>query len=139
MKVWDVVTGVRIYTMGDPADGINSIALDPKGRRVVAVGQDKSIRIWTLGEKAATLVTGVIAHEDGILRVAWSPDGKRIASASADKVVKVFFADDLKETASYPGQSDWVNGLAFSADSARVVAARFDGSVQFYPVAGKKE
>ena len=139
VKVWDIATGVRLFTMSEPTDGINSIALDPQGKQLVAVGQDKSIRIWTLGDKAATLTNTVIAHEDAILRVAWSPDGKRIASTSADKVVKVFLVDGLQETASYAGQSDWVNGLAFSADSARLVAARFDGTVQFYPAASNKE
>ncbi len=132
IKVWDVASGTRIFTMSEPTDGINAIAIDPQGKRIAAAGQDKSIRIWTLGEKAATLTHTVIAHEDAILRIGWSPDGKRIASTSADKVVKVFVAEDLKELASYPGQSDWVNGLAFSADSTRLVAARFDGSVQVY-------
>ena len=135
VKVWDIATGTRLFTMSEATDGINSVAIDPQGKMVAAAGQDKSIRIWSLSEKSATLVNSLIAHEDAILRIAWSHDGKYLLSTSADKVVKVFLVDGLKEIASYPGQSDWVNGLAFSSDDARFVAARFDGSIQFYPVA----
>ncbi len=134
VKVWDIGTGTRLFTMSEPTDGINSIAIDPKGNMVAAAGQDKSIRLWSLGDKGATLLNSLIAHEDAILRIAWSHDGKYLLSTSADKVVKLFLVEGLKEIASYPGQSDWVNGLAFSSDDARFVAARFDGSIQFYPV-----
>lgn len=134
VKVWDVVTGARLFTMSEATDGINAVAIDPQGKVVAAAGQDKSIRLWSLGDKGAALVNSLIAHEDAILRIAWSHDGKYLLSTSADKVVKLFLVEGLKEIASYPGQSDWVNGLAFSSDDARFVAARFDGSIQFYPV-----
>ena len=58
------------------ADGLNTIALDPAGKLVAAGGLDKTIRIWSLGEKSGQLVNSLIAHEDAILRLAWSPDGK---------------------------------------------------------------
>ncbi len=134
VKVWDIATGTRLFTMSEPTDGINSVAIDPQGKMIAAAGQDKSIRLWSLSDRAGTLVNSLIAHEDAILRIAWSHDGKYLLSTSADKVVKLFLAEGLKEIASYPGQSDWVNGLAFSSDDARFVAARFDGSIQFYPV-----
>ena len=134
VKVWNFATGERLITMSEATDGINSIALNPTGKLVAAAGQDKSIRIWTLADRGATLLNSLIAHEDSILRIAWSTDGKYLVSTSADKVIKVFLAEDLKEVAAFPGQSDWVNGLVFSPDSSRFAAARFDGSLQFYAV-----
>ncbi len=51
VKIWDVATGTRLYTLSDPTDGINTIALSPDGSRVAAGGLDKTIRVWKLGEK----------------------------------------------------------------------------------------
>ena len=70
VKVWDVATGERLYTLSEPQDGLNTIALDPTGKFVAAGGLDKTIRIWTLGDKGGTLVNSLIAHEDAILKLA---------------------------------------------------------------------
>ena len=131
IKVWNPATGERLYTLSDPTDGINAIALSPDGKRVAAAGLDKSIRIWELGEKSGTLLQSAIAHEDAVLALAWSPDGSRLVSSSADKSLKIFRAADLTELKSLPGQSDWVYGLAFSSDSAKIAVGRFDGSLVF--------
>jgi len=129
IKIWDPKTGERLYTLSDATDGINAIALAPDGRRVAAAGFDKNIRIWELGEKSGTLLQSAIAHEDAIIALAWAPDGSRIVSSCADKTLKIFNAKDLTELKSLPGQSDWVYGLAFSADSAKIAVGRFDGSL----------
>jgi WD40 repeat protein len=128
IKIWNPASGERIYTLSDPTDGINAIALSPDGKRVAAAGFDKNIRIWELGEKAGTLIQSAIAHEDAIIALAWSPDGTRIVSSCADKTLKIFNATDLAELKALPGQSDWVYGLAFSGDSAKIAVGRFDGS-----------
>ena len=97
MKVWDVASGERLYTLSEPLDGLNTIALDPSGTTVAAGGLDKTIRIWSLGDKGGKLLNSLIAHEDAILQLAWSPDGKYLISSSADKTIKIFKADDLSE------------------------------------------
>lgn len=128
IKIWNVSTGERLFTLSDPTDGINAIALSPDGKRVAAAGLDKNIRVWELADKSGTLIQSAIAHEDAIIALAWSLDGARIVSSCADKTLKIFSATDLTELKSLPGQSDWVYGLAFSADSAKIAVGRFDGS-----------
>ena len=98
VKVWDVATGERLYTLSEPQDGLNTIALDPSGQ---ARGGG---RVWTRrfasghwARKAGTLLNSLIAHEDAILQLAWSPDGKYLISTSADTELKVFKADDLSK------------------------------------------
>ena len=127
IKIWNVETGQRIYTLSDPQDGINAIALDPTGHLLAAGGLDKSIRIWSLGEKSGKLEASLIAHEDAILRLAWSPDGKYLLSSSADRTVRVFKASDLTEVHSYK-EPDWVYGLQWSPDGKAFAIGRFDGT-----------
>ncbi len=132
MKVWDVATGARLYTLSEPTDGINTIAISPDGARVAAGGLDKSIRVWRLGEKSGTLENSLIAHEDAILKLAWSPDGKHLISTSADRTVKVFRAADLIEVRTIPNQPDWVFGLDFAPNGKSFAVGRFDGSLEIY-------
>ena len=132
MKVWDAASGERLYTMSEPTDGLNSVAVDPTGRLVAAGGLDKSIRIWEMGERSAKLRTSLIAHEDALLQLAFSPDGKLLLSTAADRTLKVFLAADLSEVRTYPKQPDWVLSIAFSPDGKRFACGRFDGSLAFY-------
>ena len=102
---------------------------------VAAGGLDKTIRIWSLGEKSGKLINSLIAHEDTILRLSYSPDGKLLVSTAADKTIKIFKADDLTEVKTLSGQPDWVLALEFAPDGKTFAAGRFDGSLTIYPMA----
>jgi WD40 repeat protein len=134
VKIWDVVTGTRLYTLSEPLDGINAIALSSNGSRVAAGGLDKTIRVWKLGEKEGSIENTLIAHEDAILKLAWSPDGKYLASASADRTIKLFRAADLTEVRTISGQPDWAFGLEFSPDGKSLAAGLFNGVLEIYEV-----
>ena len=139
IKVWDVASGERLYTLGEPTDGINAIAIDPTGKMVAAAGLDKSIRIWALEAKAGRLLQSQIAHEDAILKLAWSPDGSKIVSASSDKTIKVFKAPELTEIKTIAHQPDWTNGLEFAPDGKTFAAGRYDGSLSIYDLNGFRD
>ena len=92
---------------------------------------DRTIRVWSLGEKSGTLLNSLIAHEDAILQLAWSPDGKYLVSSAADKEVKVFQADDLTLVKTLR-QPDWALSLGFAPDGKSFAVGRFDGSYEIY-------
>jgi hypothetical protein len=146
IKIWDVATGKEIRTLKDHIDAIYALAytpdgkrlvsaaIDPAGRFVAAGGLDKTIRVWELGEKNATLRSTLIAHEDAILKLAWS--GGVLVSAAADRTLKAFAAKDLTSIQDYPVQPDWVMSLAFSPDGKRFAVGRFDGSFEIFDTPG---
>jgi WD40 repeat protein len=139
IKVWDTATGERLFTLGEPTDGINSIAMDPTGKMVAAGGLDKSIRIWALEAKAGRLLQSQIAHEDAILKLAWSPDGATLVSASADRTIKVFKVPQLTEIKTIAHQPDWTYGLEFAPDGKTFAAGRYDGSLSIYDMNGFRD
>ncbi len=129
-----MTTGARLYTLSEPTDGINAIALSPDGSRVAAGGLDKTIRVWRLGEKEGKLENSLIAHEDAILKLAWSPDGEYLAPAAADRTAKVFRASDLREVGAMGNLPDWVFGLEFAPFGKVLTAGFFNGEVEMYEV-----
>jgi WD40 repeat protein len=102
---------------------------------VAAAGLDKTIRVWSLGEKSGELLNTLIAHEDAILQLAWSPDGATLVSAAADRTIKIFDAKDLTERKALANQPDWVLALRFAPDGKRFAAGRYDGSLTIYDMA----
>ena len=101
---------------------------------MAAAGGDKTIRIWSMGDRGGDLVNTLIAHEDAILQLAWSPDGNAIVSITAPTARSrlAFQASDLTEKKTYPRQSDWVTGLRFAPNSRSFSVCRIDGSYQVY-------
>ena len=128
----DANSGERLYTLGEPQDGIVAIAFSPDGRQIAAAGYDKLIYVWNLEPKAATLAASLIADEDTILQLVWSPDGKEIITSSADGSIRVRDAATLNPIRVLPDQSDWVEALSISADGKRLAAGRYDGTLSVY-------
>ena len=128
-----MATGERLYTLSEPLDGLNTIALDPTGNEVAAGGLDKTIRIWSLGDKGGTLVNSLIAHEDAILKLAWSPDGKLLASSVRRQDHQDFQGgrSDRDQDARQPaglGACRW----SLRRTARRFAAGRYDGSLEIY-------
>ena len=132
VKIWNPETGERLYTLSEPSDGLNAIALDPTGTMVAAGGLDKVIRVWSLGDRSGELLDSYMAHEDAILSLAWSPDGRRLVSASADGSIKMFSVPKLAELKAIPNQPDWVYAIRYSPNGGKFAAGRFDGSFTVY-------
>jgi WD40 repeat protein len=135
IKIWDVASGNRLFTLSEPTDGVNAVEVSPDGSTVAAAGQDKSIRLWRLSPTGGTLLNTSIAHEDAILDIAFSPDGTKLVSASSDRSIKVFSLPKLDELRVLTPQSDWPYAVLFSPDGKTIAAGRYDGSLSFYDAA----
>jgi WD40 repeat protein len=132
IKIWDVKSGMRLYTMTDPTDAVLTLAFRPGTSELAAAGADKRIRVWTIDNAAATPVRNALAHTAPIIRLAFSSDGSQMATASTDRVVKLWDAATGKESRALGAQSDWAQALAFSPDGRRVAVGRYDGTLSLF-------
>ena len=132
VKIWDVASGKRLFTLSDSADVVFALAFHPSGNKITAAGADKFIRTWALGKDGGTLVQSIIAHEADITHVLYFPDGKRLASASADLTVKIWNMETGEVLRTLERQPDWVLTMALSPDGKMLALGRYDGTIAYY-------
>jgi WD40 repeat protein len=135
VKVWEVRTGRRLYTLSDSTAELYAVAFRPDGRQLAAGGVDKTLRVWNVTPTGGTLARAALTHEGAILRVAYSRDGKTLVTTGEDRAVKRWDADTLAERAVYPRQPDWPQGLALSPNGRLLAVGRYDGSLALYAAA----
>jgi WD40 repeat protein len=131
VKIWNVATGKRLYSLSDATDGLTSIAYSPADDEVAAAGYDKTIYIWKLGQDDGRLSRSLIADENSLLSLAWSPDGKTIVTSSSDRSIR-FRDAKLNLTGVIDHQPDWVEALDLSPDGKWLAAGRYDGTLSLY-------
>lgn len=111
---------------------VNSVAISPDGRRVVAGLQDHTLQVWDLQMQAVIHV--LRGHKYWVNSVAWSLDGVHIASGSADKTIKVWNGGTGACLSTLQGHMLSVAAVAFSDDALRLASGSWDKTVCIWDV-----
>jgi WD40 repeat protein len=103
---------------------VNSMSIDPAGRRLLTASDDKTAVIWRLldGRQLHRLV----GHTDAVLEAAFSPNGRRVATASRDNDAALWNAGTGRLLRTLEGHSDDVISLSFSRTGDRLLTASLD-------------
>ncbi len=129
VKVWDVASGTRLYTLSEATDWLYGVSWSPDGRHVAAGGVDKSIRVWQVSAKEGKLVHSVFAHEGAVTRLLYATDGKTLYSVGEDNTPKAWDTGTMRERRVYPRQPEAVLGLAAAPDHKQLAIGRYDGTL----------
>src|SRR5262249_32259616 len=129
VKVWDVATGTRLYTLGEATDWLYAVAWSPDGSRLAAGGVDKSIRVWQVSAKAGKIVQSILAHQAAVTRLAYSSDGKTLYSLSEDRTLKAWDTERMVERLVTAKQPETVLAFAVRPDHQQLALGRYDGKV----------
>ncbi len=132
VKVWNVATGKRLFTLSESTAELYSVAFSPNGKQIAAGGVDKTLRTWNITPSGGKLVKAAFAHEGPILRVVYARDGKSILTSGEDRMVKRWDAATLAERKAYPRQPDWPQSIALSPNDRLLAVGRHDGSLAIY-------
>jgi WD40 repeat protein len=138
VKVWDVATGNRLYTLSDALDALTGVAYSPSGEQIAAAGFDKTIYIWKVGPTEGALKQSLIGDEDSILALVWSPEGKTIITSSSDGSIRFRDAQTLDPLRVIDHQPEWVQALAISPNGNWLAAGRFNGTLSLYDMKNDK-
>ena len=111
--------------------GVACVAYSKDGNRLVSVGGDGVVRVWSVAENGTLtpLVKfegqskpGVPGAFTPLTGVAFAPDSRYVAAVGADAVVRVWDVETKSEVRGLRGHVDWVTAVAFSPDG-RFVAS----------------
>ncbi|HZK80455.1 MAG TPA: c-type cytochrome domain-containing protein [Humisphaera sp.] len=155
VKVYDAATG-SLYTSyaghnrqigAHKGSGpVYDVVCSPDSPLTMSAGGGQWIQLWepdivkadagTAGDLEERFAKGghtrYIEHGLGreIYRLALSKD--KLFAASRDGAIKLFDLASLKEVRAFTGQTDWVFGLDFSADSGLLASGSADGQVRIW-------
>lgn len=116
-----------------------AVAFAPDGRRLVAVGADRAVRVWAVdGWRPLRVLTG---HTDRVLRVAVGSGGSagRAATASADGTVRVWDLQTGAPVTEFRAHEKVVRAVAFAPDGATVASGGEDRVVRVWGAADGRE
>jgi WD40 repeat protein len=137
VKLWSVSTG-RIAarrTLRDEA--INTIAIAPNNKAIVAGLTGTSIRAWSLPACVAMAAIRGITEEETVNAIAFAPDSKTVAAA-IDKTIKLWSWPERRLLGRLEGHERDVKSIAITPDGATLVSASSDGSVRMWSLRDRK-
>jgi len=130
--VWEVGTWKPVAKL-DQMESVNGVAFGPNAELVavaVAGPTDRMIRLRRRDN--AQLARPIDMGVPGPLGVLWAPAGNRLYVPLTDKTVRVYDPGNGAHVATLSGHTDWVYGVALTADGAKLASASADGTVKLW-------
>ena len=66
---------------------MSTLAYSPDGKRIAAVGEARTVRVWSSRGGPETVLRG---HEQDVTGIAFTRDGRRVLSSSGDGTVRLW-------------------------------------------------
>ncbi len=133
--VWEIPSGVELFSVAAPPGFPGDIALSPDGR-LLALASSFEISIWDLERREEVRR---IAAPGSAYKLQFSPDGKSLAATALDRGIHLWDVASGTKVWSAPGHGATVTCLAFSADGRLLASGSRDTTVRVWEVATGRE
>jgi dipeptidyl aminopeptidase/acylaminoacyl peptidase len=91
VRVWDTQTGRQLHLFTGHAADIEGVAFHPNGKWVLSVSEDKTVKVWSLGNGREILT---LAAFEGGDYVAYAPNGCHTGSGEAQRFIRLVSKDE---------------------------------------------
>ena len=137
LLAWKTTSTAAVRTYTGYGGFVHTACFSPDGKTIAAAGQDKTIRIWNLGDGKE--LHSISAHASTIYSLVYSPDGKQLCSGGFDKIVKLWNASNGIELRKFQGHTEGIFCLRFSPDGGQLFSGSSDLTIRRWGVADGKE
>lgn len=137
VTVCDVVSGERIFELGEHEGLPAAVAFSPNNSLLATGSFGGELRIWKAAD--GTLIRAFAgAHQRAVGAVGFSHDGRLLATGGFDRLIHVWDTTTWHVVHSLTGHSGLVVGLAFSPDDQRLASSGEDKTVRLWqPLTGR--
>ena len=130
LRIWDMESGLCLYTMKEDIDPVGSVVISPDGRRIVSGSDNGTLRIWDM-ESGLCLKT-LVGHTNHFLPVVISPDGRRIVSGSWDRTLRIWDMENGQCLKILEGHTAGIPTVVISTDGRRIVSGSRDKTLRIW-------
>ncbi|MBY0526853.1 MAG: PQQ-binding-like beta-propeller repeat protein [Gemmataceae bacterium] len=132
IRLWEVASGKRIRSFGEPGKRVSAVSFSHDGKVLATSGGDQVISLWdpATGQEARPSQ----GHRDALLAVACGPGGKLLATGSSDQTICIWDLTTGKLVRQWSGDCGSITALAFSADGKLVASGGSRGEVCVWDV-----
>jgi WD40 repeat protein len=131
ITVWDLATGRKVRSFGEPSRGANRMTLSPDGSMLASAGTfTEPIVLWETA-------TGRQLHSfsgptNNVTCLAFSPDGRILAAASSDVTITLWDTATGEMLTSLVGHTRAAESIVFSPDGAILASSSYDDGVYLW-------
>ncbi len=111
---------------------INAYAFGPDGKRALAGGEDKTVRLWDV--ETGRCLRVLEGHKGEVGIVALNADQSRALSGSEDNTVRVWDVEAGRSLRVLGDHAGWVWPVAWSADYRRALSGSRDNTIRLWDV-----
>src|SRR5438105_543892 len=128
--VWSVMTGERIFEVGDESDAVLAADISADQTQIALGGPSKIIRVYST--KDGQLLREIKKHTDWIYALEYSPDGVLLASGDRSAGLYIWEAFTGREYFSLRGHTAAITDVSWRTDANVVASASEDTTIRLW-------
>jgi WD40 repeat protein/energy-coupling factor transporter ATP-binding protein EcfA2 len=135
-----IVSSPYATRLTDHTSFVYSVAFSPDGHTLATASQDRTARLWDVGNPHHPRPLGTVTdhtNTPAVSSVVFSPDGHALATASADGTARLWDISDPRRPgllAILTGHTKNVSSVVFSPDGHALATASADGTARLWDI-----
>ncbi|MCC5897474.1 MAG: protein kinase [Phormidium sp. BM_Day4_Bin.17] len=132
IRIWDLRTAIRRFTLSGHGGPVNALALSQNGQVLVSASDDGTLRVWDVNQ--GRVQRTLLGHTGPVNALALSADGTTLISGGEDQSLRIWDVQRGVLIRSLTGHQGPITAVALSPDEASIASAAEGDQVRLWNV-----